>query len=111
MLIGQIHNPGILFCLAVGILIGLEVSPVNNEYPCRTILQAAYGNIKDGGIRRGIFIKEIFALAIFWLTIATYLFYHDFIGAIANGILTLALVVSVIANEIEAKIIKRIIEE
>jgi len=97
LLIYEIRNPGILFCPAVAILIALEV-PIPKE----NLSKEALGSIKKGGVRRGIFIKELFTIALFWLTIATYLFFHDVTGTVANGILTIALIISDVANEIEA---------
>lgn len=108
LLIWESRNPGILFCLAVAILILLEV-PTHKGDPGKEILVIIYGSVIKGGMRRGIFIKEMFTIALLWLTIATYLFFHDITGAIANGVLTIALLISSIANEIEVQPIKRVI--
>ena len=106
LLVGVPVNPGILFCPAVAILIALEV-PTRKGNPNKEILRIIYGNITRGGIRRGIFIKEMFTIALFWLTVATYIFFHDTTGTVANGIVTIGLIISVIANEIEVLPIKR----
>jgi len=108
LLIWENHNPGILFCPAVAILIVLEV-PTHKGNTSKEMLMIIYGSITKGGMRRGIFIKEMFTIALFWLSIATYLFFHDVTGAVANGILTIALIISDVANEIEVQPIKRVI--
>ena len=110
LLIWATRNPGILFCPAVAIFLALEV-PTHKGNPSKTMLRIIYGSITKGGIRRGIFIKEMFTAALFWVTMGNYLFFHDVTGTIANGMLTFALVVSVIANEIEAQMIKKVIGE
>ena len=110
LLVWETRNPGILFCPAVAILIALEV-PTHKGNPNKGILQIIYGSITKGGIRRGIFIKEMFTIALLWLTIGTYIFFHDIAGTAANGILTIALIISDMANEIEVRSIKRVIAE
>lgn len=85
--------------------------PAHKGNPNKGILQIIYGSIAKGGIRRGIFIKEMFTIALVWLTIASYIFFHDITGAVANGILTIALIISDVANEIEVRSIKRVIAE
>lgn len=121
LFIGGLHSPAIGFPIAVAILIALEVLPTNAlvykpvttqslkvQQLFRNILREAYGSIKGGGIKRGIFIKELFTLAVIYLAIGS--FVHGMRAAgLSNAVLGIALVISSTASEIEASMIKRAI--
>ncbi|MFC1892980.1 hypothetical protein ACFLYR_02935 [Chloroflexota bacterium] len=68
--IGGLQNPAIGFPIVITILISLEVfspKPTNTD-----ILRTAYGSIRRGGIRRGIFIREMFAAALTFSAISNF---------------------------------------
>ena len=104
LIVGGLYNPAIGFPIAVAILIALEI-PSSPELLSREILRIIYGSIIRGGMRRGIFIKEMFTFAAIYLAISSFAF--DMVTAgLSNAILGVALVISCAASEIEAKAIK-----
>ncbi len=104
LVIGGLHNPVIGFPIVIAILIALEISspkPTNKE-----ILQIIYGSIQRGGIRRGIFIREMFAGAVTYLAISNFAFGMTTAG-FSNAVLAIALIISSTASEIEAHAMKK----
>ena len=107
MIVGGYDNPAIGFPAVVAILIALEI-PSSPKLPSKEILRIVYGNVKWGGIKRGIFIKELFAIAVIYLAVGSYMFEMKTVG-LSNVILGAALVISSIASEIEASNIRKTI--
>ena len=61
LIFGGLYNPAIDFPIAICILIALEIpspKPASKE-----LLPMILGSIKKSGMRRGIFIREMFTLA------------------------------------------------
>lgn len=112
LFIGGLRSPAIGFPIAVAILIALEVLPpptfpkTAGVLTYKSALRGAYGSIKRGGIRRGIFIKEIFTLAVIYLAIGSFAYGMRAAG-LSNAVLGVALVISCVASEIEASMIRR----
>ena len=107
LFLGGLRSPAIGFPIAVAILIALEVLPAG-VLAHKSALRGAYGSIKRGGIRRGIFIKELFTFAVIYLAIGS--FTHGMKAAgLSNVVLGVALIISSIASEIEASMMKRAI--
>lgn len=108
LIIGGLHNPGIGFCIAVAIFIALELFS-SSELIDKKILRIIYGSIMGGGIRRGIFIKEMFTVAVIYLAISSFALGMKTAG-LSNALLGVALVISTIASELEARGIKKAIK-
>lgn len=113
--VGGIHSPAIGFPIAVAILLALDAFPLPfistsiGVLLYKDALQKMYGSVKQGGIKRGIFIKELFTAAVGWLAIGSFLLGMRTVG-ISNTILFIALVVSCIASEIEVWMVKRFLK-
>jgi len=107
LFIGGLQSPAIGFPIAVAVLIALEVFPPG-VLAHKSALRGAYGSIKAGGIRRGIFIKEIFTVAVFYLAIGSFMYGMKAAG-LSNAVLGVALLISDIASEIEASMMKKAI--
>ena len=102
--IGGLHNPAIGFPIAIAILIALQIpspKPTNKE-----ILSIIYGSIRRGGIRRGIFITEMFTGAVAYLAISNFAFGMATAG-FSNALLAAALIISSIASEIDAHAMRK----
>ena len=107
LIVGGIRNPAIGFPIVIAILICLEISssqPVSKE-----VLQRIYGSIQRGGIRRGIFIREMFAVAIMYSAISNFAFGMTTAG-FSSAVLAAALIISSVASEIEAHKIRQVVE-
>ncbi len=105
LIIGGLHNPAIGFPLAVIILIALEV-PAPQSISDRKILRIIYGSIRGGGIRRGIFITEMFTAAVLLLAVRSFHFGMREAG-LSNMVLGIGLAISCVASEIGARRLKR----
>ena len=104
LVIGGLRNPAIGFPIVIGILIALEVSPPKTTN--KEILPMIYGSIRRGGIRRGIFIREMFAGAVTYSAISNFIFGTTTAG-FSNVVLAAALIISSIASEIEAYALRK----
>jgi len=106
LVIGGLHNPAIGFPIVIGVLIALEISsakPANKD-----ILRIIHGSIRRGGIRRGIFIREMFAVAVTYSAISNFASGMTTVG-FSNAVLAAALITSSVASEIEAHSIRKAI--
>jgi hypothetical protein len=106
LVIGGLRNPAIGFPIVIAILIALEISsskPTNKE-----VLRIVYGSIRRGGIRRGIFIREMFAVAVTYSAISNFAFGMTTAG-FSNAVLAAALIISSIASEFEAHMLRKAI--
>ncbi|MFC2060331.1 hypothetical protein ACFLTZ_04480 [Chloroflexota bacterium] len=105
LIIGGLHNPAIGFPIVIAILIALEIpsspKPTNKE-----ILRMIYGSIRRGGIRRGIFIREMFAGAVIYSAISNFASGAT-TASLSNMLLAAALIISSIASEIEVHTIRK----
>ncbi len=99
LVIGGLRNPAIGFPIAIAILIALEVPPPRPA--SKDILPMILGSIRRGGMKRGIFIRELFALAVAYLAISSFVSGMTTAG-FSNSVLAAALILSSLASEIEA---------
>ena len=107
LIVGGLRNPAIGFPIVIAILICLEIPsspPAGKE-----ILRRVYGSIRGGGIKRGIFIREMFAAAIIYSAISNFVFGMTTAG-FSSAVLAAALIISSIAGEIEAHKIRQAVE-
>lgn len=108
LVIGGLTNPMIGFPIAIMIMIGLEIITPKMEIPSEKVLKMAYGSIRSGGIRRGIFIREMFCSAIIIAFIWNFSQGRVTFSYI-YGALAIALIISSISSEIEAYTFKKAI--
>ncbi len=104
LVIGGLRNPAIGFPIAIAIMIALEIpspKPTNKE-----ILRIICGSIRRGGIRRGIFIREMFAGALIYAAISSFVSGMTTAG-FSNAVLAAALIISSIASEIETHAMRK----
>jgi len=97
ILVGGYLNPAIGFPIVVAILIALEI-----PQPGRIdekLIPIIYGSIKRGGVKRGVFINELFTVAVIVLSIRSFFMGNLFAGY-SNVLLTTGLIFSDIASEI-----------
>ena len=98
LFIGGLRNPAIGFPIAMSIMIALEIS-----LPKSTSKEAARvtrGSILGGGIRRGIFIREMFAGAMIYSALSNLAFGMP-TASLSSALLAAALIISSLASEIE----------
>ncbi|MFC1906573.1 hypothetical protein ACFLW8_00600 [Chloroflexota bacterium] len=108
LVIGGLRNPAIGFPIAISILIALEVpspKPASKE-----LLPMILGSIRRGGMRRGIFIREMFALAVAYLAISNYASGMITAG-FSNSVLAAALILSSAASEIETRRMRQAVRQ
>ena len=107
LVFGGLKNPMMGFPVAIMVMLILELSTPKIEYPNKEALKMAYGSLIRGGIRRGIFIKEMFYAAILLAFVMSALKGNERFMLI-YGALSLALTISTISSEIEAYNMRRI---
>lgn len=112
LFIGGLRSPAIGFPIAVAILLALDalppptISQTAGVPAYKSALRGMYGSIKEGGMRRGFFIKELFTGAVIILAIGSFRYGMRTAG-LSNAVLGIALVISCIASEIEASAMKK----
>ncbi len=102
--ISGILSPGLGFSIVISTFIILDILGTSSKDP--SSFSICYGNIVKGGIKRGIFIRELVALAMLYSSINNYINDNTKTATI-NLVLFLALALSSIANEIEANLNKK----
>lgn len=103
----DIDSPDIGFPIAIAILAGLGIRS-SPKPACEEMLRLAHGGILRGGIRQGVFIKAMFAVALLYLGAIQFLQAPTTAG-ITNLLLGVSLGLSGLASELEAWELRRAI--
>lgn len=109
LVMGGVGNPDIGFPLAIGIVAGLGMAaPALPEDPA--VRRLIHGGVTKGGIRQGVFIKAMFAMALLYAGSFPLLFSGGSVGT-EQIILGAALGLSSVGSELTAVSIRRGDEE
>ena len=102
--VGGLDNPAIGFPIAISILISLDVpsSPKPADEDTLTII---HGSIRSGGIKRGAFIKGLFAIALLYAGLTEFLDVQT-VESSFRVLLGTALGVSSMASQLEARAVR-----
>lgn len=103
LLLGGLKNPDVGFPVAVAVVTALGAQSSVQPNPPR-ILRIILGGVRAGGVRQGVFIKAMFAVALLYSGTYTWLFTSG--AAVPSLLLGTALGLSSVASELEARSIE-----
>ncbi len=101
--VGGAGNPAIGFPIAIAVSIALEIPSAPKP---RKLLPIIHGSVRKGGMRRALFIREMFCLAVVYMAIAN-LLAGAIAPAISSFVIAAAMITSSAAGEVEASAMRR----